>query len=307
MKKTKTITVTVGIPAYNEEANIKNLILEILKQKVDKFRIEKIIVSSDGSTDSTVEIARSLKNNKVSAIANKKRAGIARGLNQIIKMSKSDILVTLDADIKIQDRLFIKRLISPIMNEGVDLTSSAISTISPKKRFSLAEVLNISMLIKKNVFAIFKNGENIYNCYGLARAYSKRFYKKLSFPISAGNDMYCYLAAIERNFKFRYVPEAVAWYKSPETIQDHIKQSKRFFSSKSLLKGRFDDKFVDSQTKIPLSDYLKALRKSLPLIIKNPIHILAYIIIQAYIIITPKGDPRTYNKWQIAQSSKSIN
>ena len=31
---------------------------------------------------------------------------------------------------------------------------------------------------------MFKNGKNIYFCYGLARAFSKRFYTKIKFPLS---------------------------------------------------------------------------------------------------------------------------
>ena len=52
------LTLTVGIPAYNEEANIIQLIDDILKQEYDGLELMKVIVSSDASTDSTDELVR---------------------------------------------------------------------------------------------------------------------------------------------------------------------------------------------------------------------------------------------------------
>ena len=46
--------ITVGIPAYNEEKNIAKIIVSLKKVA------DQILVCSDGSTDSTAEIAESL-------------------------------------------------------------------------------------------------------------------------------------------------------------------------------------------------------------------------------------------------------
>ena len=50
----KKLTVTIGIPAYNEEANVRNLLVSLLAQKETNFKLQEIIVVSDGSTDKTV-------------------------------------------------------------------------------------------------------------------------------------------------------------------------------------------------------------------------------------------------------------
>ena len=49
----KKLTVSVGIPAYDEEANIKSLLEAILQQRQENFILKSIIVVSDGSTDRT--------------------------------------------------------------------------------------------------------------------------------------------------------------------------------------------------------------------------------------------------------------
>lgn len=88
MKKT---SITIGIPAYNEEANIGFLIKQIFSQKTDEVTVDRIVVFSDGSTDRTVQIARGFKSEKVLIIAAKHRNGKDHGMNQIIQNTDSAI------------------------------------------------------------------------------------------------------------------------------------------------------------------------------------------------------------------------
>ena len=76
------VSVTIGIPAYNEEANIGHLLKSLIKQKEEDFKIDKIIVSSDGSTDRTIEIVKSFKDSRIKLLDNKKRRGQASRQNQ---------------------------------------------------------------------------------------------------------------------------------------------------------------------------------------------------------------------------------
>ena len=60
--KFKKPTLSIGIPAFNEEANIYFLLKDLLSQKMDQFNLERIIVNSDGSTDDTIEQVKRIKN-----------------------------------------------------------------------------------------------------------------------------------------------------------------------------------------------------------------------------------------------------
>ena len=51
-------TVTIGIPAHNEEANIANMLNSVISQEQKSFFLEKIIVALDGCTDNTESEAR---------------------------------------------------------------------------------------------------------------------------------------------------------------------------------------------------------------------------------------------------------
>ncbi|RLC37977.1 glycosyl transferase family 2, partial [Candidatus Falkowbacteria bacterium] len=80
-------TVTVGIPAYNEADNIAYLLKDLLGQKQADFKLERIIVISDGSSDNTAEIAQKSGNKIIKVINGRIRKGVAMRLNQIISIA----------------------------------------------------------------------------------------------------------------------------------------------------------------------------------------------------------------------------
>lgn len=300
MKKPKP-TITIGIPAYNEMSNIKKLIEDVLAQDYTNLLLKKIIISSDGSTDKTIACVKSVSDKRVRIIINQKREGIARGLNQIICRTNSNVLIFLDADIRIHDKKFLQKLVTPIISENVDLTSSAIKERTTSSL--LAKILSFSMVLKNVLFTTFKHGNNIYTCHGLARAFSYRFYKKLHFPFSIGNDMYSYLACIIQGKSFRYVPKSVAWYRIPENVMDHQKQSIRFFSSLKEQTKYFGNELVKNETRIPLYTYMITAFSALPLLLRNPLFSGAYFVIQLYFKV--KSIFVMQNQaWDIAISTK---
>ncbi len=296
--------VTIGIPAYNEQANIKKLVRSVLDQKTDGFSIEKVIVSSDGSTDNTAHIVRNIKDKRVILIDNIKRAGIARGLNQIIKSSDTDILVTLDADIKIVNRHFLKRLIKPILESRAELTSSSIKEVLPESK--IANILNTSMRLKDVLFKTFKHGNNIYVCHGLARAYSKDFYTRLYFPVSIGNDMFSYLECLRLKFKFEYAKDARAFYRLPENLEDHQKQSDRFYIAQEEMKKIFGKITIKKELTIPFYVYIFSFFKAIPILLRYPSDSLIYFFLQITGRLTKKNESSKLQAWNMVISTKKI-
>jgi len=294
--------ITVGIPAFNEERNISQLIHSVIKQKLIGIRISEIVVSSDGSSDNTVYILKKMKNKILKIYENSDRMGIARGLNQIIENTSSDILVTLDADITIKDENFIQNLVDPIIKEDVDHTSSAILDIENTTYFS--RIISNSMKLKEILFGIIRDGHNVYNCRGLARGYSKRFYKEIRFPSSIGNDAYSYLLSAKKGYSFKYVKKAIAYYKLPSNLSDHLRQSSRFFSTGLVIGKHFNKDFVKNELKISFFDYLKAFLISIPILLKNPLKSLIYYVIQFFVSFKVLGIYENKQTWDLAYSTK---
>ena len=96
-------SVSIIVAAYNEEKSIEAKIKNLLNQKYDKNKYE-ILIASNGSKDSTNEIATAYTENyDYIKLLTLKEAGKASALNEAVKMAKGEILVFSDANAILHD------------------------------------------------------------------------------------------------------------------------------------------------------------------------------------------------------------
>ena len=293
-------TVTVGIPAYNEEKNIGNLLLELLNQKQSIFELEKVIVVSDGSTDGTVAKVKIIKNPQVMVIDNLERKGKPYRLNQLFENSKSDTLVILDADTLLQDKLFLESLVKPIIEHKADLTSAAIEELEPKT--FIQKMLKASMAFKKYIFERYREGNNLYTCHGRARAFSRRLYSSIQFTDTIADDAFSYLFCKAKKYKYYFAKEAKVYYQLPENLVDHEKQSIRFFQSKKDLVRTFGEELVQSEYRLPFILSIQSFAKTL---VSYPF-IVPYFTTVSWLKIKSSLSTQRTSKWDVAESSKNL-
>jgi cellulose synthase/poly-beta-1,6-N-acetylglucosamine synthase-like glycosyltransferase len=94
---TKNYSVSVIIPAYNEEDTIEDTVKAVMN--IDYSNISEIIVVNDGSKDYTLKILKSLKiKYKNLKIFDKENSGKADSLNQAVKICKGELVAVVDAD-----------------------------------------------------------------------------------------------------------------------------------------------------------------------------------------------------------------
>ncbi len=294
-------TVTIGIPAFNEEANIGHLISDLLRQSQSGFKLVRIIVASDGSNDKTVQIARAIKDKRILVINNKIRQGIAFRLNQICQKSSSDILVILNGDVAIRDNKFLDKLIFPIKKGEAHLTSSLISELATET--FTEKVIAQSMKIKHQIYDRFQAGNSIYTCFGPARGFAKSLYKSIKFKQNVGEDAYSYFYCITHRFKFASVKNTQVFYKLPSNFSDHQKQSLRFFNSQKLMEEEFGQDLVRANYKIPFWLIFKELSIAL---FKSPFFTLTYLFMVTLLMIKSISSRKNLNTWEISHSSKIL-
>lgn len=90
------VPVSVVIAARNEEANIQARISNLLGQDYPPELVDIVIVS-DGSTDRTLELARSVQDPRVRVLDTVENVGKAQALNLGVAEAKHDIIVFGDA------------------------------------------------------------------------------------------------------------------------------------------------------------------------------------------------------------------
>lgn len=80
---------------FNQERFLKKAIRSILNQT---FRDFKFLILDDGSTDGSFDIIQSFKDRRIKIFQNRKRQGLAKGLNFLIGKAKGKYIARMDGD-----------------------------------------------------------------------------------------------------------------------------------------------------------------------------------------------------------------
>src|SRR5215216_1693563 len=96
---------SVGIMAYNEEANIADAIGAILHQKLSSSHIAELIVVASGCEDRTVPIVSEIVSQepRVRLIEQERREGKASAINLFIGAATSPVLLMVSADVLLEE------------------------------------------------------------------------------------------------------------------------------------------------------------------------------------------------------------
>ena len=273
----KSVSITVGIPAHNEAANIKQLLQSLLDQVLLSATLQEIIVIADGCTDNTPNLAKSMPDPRIQVIHHSVRKGKSFSQNEIVGLAKGDILVLLDGDVLPLGTQFLETIIQPILfDPEVGLVGADTMCASPETFIEC--VLAESHRFKTAFYRTLRGGNNLYLCHGRARAFSHRFYAELSWPEQCPEDAYSYLICLQKNFKFVYTPKAPIVFRSPQTIGDQFKQSDRFVLERKHMVKSYPSDLARREYFIPPLCFISAAMKSL---IKHPILIGAYLALTA--------------------------
>lgn len=292
-------TLTIGIAAYNEEANIGHLLKALNKQKISSVDLINIVVVSDASTDGTDDIVKNFLDKGVSLIRLNVRCGANRAQEKIRAEATGDILVLLDADSLPKNEMFIECLIKPILtDESVGLTSAVLQSVKPKN--FIEKVLARNYEWKRELYLSIGDGNNIYTCFGPARAFSRSLYEFVKFNDHFPTDAQSYALCLSKKKKFVSVSNTYMLFRCPSTLSDHLKQSKRFIESKNAMEREYGD-IIEGHYAIPKKLLFTSLMKEC---ILHPILLSAFICLSLYVRMHRYRDFNSL--WEMSATSKKL-
>lgn len=302
MKKIK-YTVSVGIPAFNEEANIGHLIRSLLKQSRDSFTLEKIIVISDGSTDGTVSKVKELASlyTSIALVTGETRLGKGTRLNQLFEMSKSDILVCLDADIKLASTHVLTHLIEPFQNPPISLVSGNDQPLREPGWFNriARTVFELWYEIRKNV----NGGNSVHNIHGSIYATRRPLYGRLRLPANMNaDDHHIYFQALKLGYKLYFARSARIYYRLPATLTEYLRQHSRYLNPHTLIADHYGS-WVWPHYRVPA---LTKVRAIMSLLTKKPRTLFAALALQVLLRMAKPFFTQKHNlgRWGMITTTK---
>jgi glycosyltransferase involved in cell wall biosynthesis len=115
------MAVTIAIPFFNAEAYLTDAIRSVFAQTYQDW---ELILIDDGSTDKSLEIANSIKDDRVRVVSDGKNKRLAGRLNEVTKIAKFDFIARMDAD----DLIFPSKLATQLAHFEKDPNLDIVTT-----------------------------------------------------------------------------------------------------------------------------------------------------------------------------------
>jgi poly-beta-1,6-N-acetyl-D-glucosamine synthase len=214
--------VTLLIPAYNEENSVHDKLNNALEQSYPKDRYE-IILTSDGSTDNTVEIAKTFKDRHVNVVHSDIRRGKNMALNAAIENVQGDILVFTDANAKYSDDA-IEKMVHHFKDPAVGLVCGHLKYYKGTiKNVGKGEGLYF------RYESLLKGLESRHGAVAVVTGAIYAIRKDLFIALEpdVANDFAHPVQVGANGFKVEFEPEAKAYEKATESILQEFKRRSR--------------------------------------------------------------------------------
>ncbi|MEM4331071.1 MAG: glycosyltransferase [Candidatus Pacearchaeota archaeon] len=223
-------SLSIIIPAYNEEETIKKTIESALNLDYPRDRFE-VIVIDDGSKDKTYQIAKSIKS-KYLRVFTKKNEGKAKALNLGISKARGDFIITMDAD-TFAEKNAAKEMIKYFKDKEVMCVTPSMLIYKPKtfwQKLQQGEYL-FGIYLRKTFHIL----ESIHVTPGAFSAYRKSFFEKYGgfVGIEKGNlteDLEMALRIQFLKYKIANAQKAVVYTIGPKNFKELTKQRKRWYT-----------------------------------------------------------------------------
>jgi len=290
---------SIGIMAYNEEANIGRTIHAVLQQQGPSMRIEEVIVVASGCTDRTVPIVTdiALQEPRVRLCVQEKREGKASAINLFLKQAISPVVVLIGADV-IPEVSALEYLCAPLKEPKIGMVGGRPVPVNDPTTF-LGHAVHLLWRLHDRLARIHpKLGEVI------------AFRNVISgIPTDSPVDEISIQALISQlGYQLIYEPASIVYNKGPLTIRDFLKQRRRIHAGH--LQTRDRQNYEASTMKAsPIIFQLLTCHDFTMSTPKQVLWTLATVMLEGYARLQGTLDyhrKHAYHIWEMVDSTKDL-
>jgi glycosyltransferase involved in cell wall biosynthesis len=289
-------TVTVGIPAFNEERTIHSLLQQVSSQRDGNgVEIREIVVLSDGSTDGTSEIVQRLSSmdDRIRLSAHERRQGMSAAVNDIFRLARSDILLVMNADASLDGSDAIARIgrvLVPVAERRtctVDIFPAPATTLVGKAGYFSAKLR--SCVVPVRPFYSFRV------CFGLTRP----LFSKMRIPDSViAAEAYVFLKCLQMGAIVTHLKDVRVSYHEPSTLRDFLNMRIRYQKERQQLRTLFGDRAL-AEAKLSGSFLIATLLRCAR---SDPLSASVWLMLSIVARLSPYGAVTT--SYEVASSTK---
>ncbi len=224
-----TPTVSIMVPAYNEGIGIEGSIQSLLELD---YPFLDIVVINDGSKDDTLyramKWAGTYRNAEVRVIDTINNVGKAEALNIGIAQSTSEIIVTMDADSRLEPQSIL-RGVAHFYDPEIAAVAGNVKVIN-RNNF-LTRLQTLEYLLGLN---LVRRSQGYFQCVNIVPG-PMGFFRRSALEKVGGyesdtfaEDCDLTVKMLSIGMRVNYEPEAVSWTEAPETINGLVTRRYRW-------------------------------------------------------------------------------
>ncbi|HET8673431.1 MAG TPA: glycosyltransferase [Thermoleophilaceae bacterium] len=215
------IACSVGIMAYNEEANIADAIAAILGHPLGYGEISELIVVASGCEDRTCDIVAAIAetDRRVRLIVQERREGKASAINLFIAAARSPVLLMVSADVLVREDT-LDALLHHFETPSVGMVGGHPTPVNSETTF-LGHAVHLQWRLHDRIARDHpKLGEIV------------AFRNVVpSIPVDTPVDEISIQALVTQlGYTLVYEPEAVVYNRGPTTVADFLRQRRRIYA-----------------------------------------------------------------------------
>ena len=293
-----TIPITVGICAYNEEANIERTLRSLFSQESGVYSVDSVIVVSSGSTDRTDSIVESMipEFPRIRLIRQEKREGKNSAINLILREKGTEIVVLLNADNILGSPDSLNRLIEPFSDPKVGVVGGHPVPVNDRD--------TVAGFTSHLVWAMHHHVSQMSPKIGELMAF-RDIGKGLPTDMQSDEDI-LRMDLEQAGYRSVYAEGALVLNRGPENLRDFFKQRVRVNIGELYMKKCF-------RYRIPTHDYRKLYAAMLQSIkdvgfhpVKLTIAVLMELTTRLYALAYVKADKGDMSVWDRVDSTKIV-
>ncbi len=226
--------VSVIVPFRNEGKKLRRCIESILSQNFERERFEIIVVNDHSTDDSAHQIQDYIDSGQVRLINLSDGSGKKKAIEEGIKNSKHEIIVTTDADC-VQSRNWLKSMVDTFDDKtgfvaGKIVYSEGENIFEEIQKIEFASLVSIASAFIGNKIPLLANGANC--AYRKSLFYDVGGFKDNINLASGDEEFLMQKIYFDSNYEVRFclVEDSVVFTKPIATLPKFINQRKRWVS-----------------------------------------------------------------------------
>jgi cellulose synthase/poly-beta-1,6-N-acetylglucosamine synthase-like glycosyltransferase len=216
------MNVSIVVPAYNEEANIRRLLTSLLEQETRVARIVEVVVVASGCTDRTAEVAREVGRGRpgVHVHVQERRAGKVAAINAFLKIRdpRAEATVICSADLDIARDVVEKMVLSLRDHDDIGMVGGRPVPDNDATHIVGRMVKLLWEMHHRLSLEVPKMGEIV-----AFRSALVEYVSELSVVDEASIED----IVRAKGYKLGYVPDALVTNHGPETLGEYFEQRRR--------------------------------------------------------------------------------